>query len=110
MYDVLKSYSDPLRYWIGPNRKDSLIYKLDKLKDKQFPLLYKPETQSYLESLGLKISEIQQRLVFKAQLFLPLKFFEIDISPLNPNCVNGFYLSYSEIDELNKIAISALKS
>ncbi|WP_218847025.1 DUF1853 family protein [Winogradskyella forsetii] len=31
LYDTLKTYSSPLSYWIGPNRKDTLDYKLDKL-------------------------------------------------------------------------------
>jgi hypothetical protein len=32
--------SEPINNWIGPNRNDSLKEKLDKLKNKQFPLLY----------------------------------------------------------------------
>jgi len=31
-----------LDHWIGPNRRDSLVKKLTKLKQKQLPLLYHP--------------------------------------------------------------------
>lgn len=31
-----------LSHWIGPNRKDSLLQKLEKLREKQLPLLYHP--------------------------------------------------------------------
>ncbi|MGC1633732.1 MAG: DUF1853 family protein, partial [Gelidibacter sp.] len=42
---------DELSHWIGPNRKDSLLQKLDKLKNKQLPLLYHPETHFLLNDL-----------------------------------------------------------
>ena len=32
--------TNELEHWIGPNRRDSLVSKLNKLKDKQLPLLY----------------------------------------------------------------------
>lgn len=38
--------SEPINNWIGPNRNDSLKEKLEKLKRKQFPLLYHTRTKS----------------------------------------------------------------
>ena len=100
LYDTLKTYADPLAYWIGPNRKDSLLYKLDKLHKKQFPLLQNELTKTYIENFELELSAIKQKLCFKAQLFLPYKNETIDVSPLNQNCVSGFYISYNEIEVL----------
>ena len=97
LYDTLNSYQDPLAYWIGPNRKDSLLYKLDKLKDKQFPLLYKEETQEYLKIFDIDISKIEQQVCFKAQLFLPYNHSEIDLTLVNKKCVTGFFISYRDM-------------
>ena len=91
--------NDELSHWIGPNRKDSLIQKLDKLKEKQLPLLYHPKTQSLIGDLGLTLKEIKQQVVFKAQLFLPLHQGEILFSVLNPNAVEGFYVKKNEIEQ-----------
>ncbi|WP_299391162.1 DUF1853 family protein [uncultured Gelidibacter sp.] len=86
-----------LAHWIGPNRKDALLQKLTKLKEKQLPLLYHPKTQTMLERLSLKSDDIKQYVFFKAQLFLPLDFSDDAFSQLNPACVNGFYLKKDEL-------------
>jgi len=98
LYDTLESYIKPLSYWIGPNRKDSLLYKLDKLHTKQFPLLYNELTKPYLETYNVNIKIITQKLCFKAQLFLPYNNRTIDISPLNCDCIAGYYISFSKIE------------
>lgn len=89
--------STPLEHWIGPNRKDSFVKKLNKLKNKQLPLLYRPETCSYLDDLGLTVSDIEQQVLFKAQLFIPYGEKTIDIHPLNRNCIAGYYLDYKSL-------------
>lgn len=86
-----------LAHWIGPNRKDALLQKLTKLKEKQLPLLYHPKTQPILENLGLNASDIQQKVLFKAQLFLPLNFLGDAFEQLNPNCVKGFYINSADL-------------
>jgi hypothetical protein len=86
-----------LDHWIGPNRRDSLVLKLDKVKKKQFPLLYKDDCKPLLEELKLDIQDIQQRTFFKAQLFLPFQS-EIDFPELNSNCVQGFYINSWEME------------
>ncbi|QXP79362.1 MULTISPECIES: DUF1853 family protein [Winogradskyella] len=97
LYDTQESYTNPLSYWIGPNRKDALCYKLEKLKNKQFPLLYKNETKHQLEDYNINIAEVSQKLCFKAQLFLPYKRNDITIDAINEQCVYGFYISYKDI-------------
>ncbi|PWK19858.1 DUF1853 family protein [Xanthomarina spongicola] len=81
-----------LDHWIGPNRKDSLVEKLNKLKNKQLPLLYLPETLTYLQKHNLEIEKIEQNVLFKAQLFVPYNIKTIDFKPINPACIAGFYL------------------
>ncbi len=98
LYDSIENYNQPLAYWIGPNRKDSLLYKLDKLNSKQLPLLYNELTKSYLETYALDIKILEQQLCFKAQLFLPYQNRTINISPLNPDCIAGFYITFSKIE------------
>ena len=101
LYDSIENYNEPLAYWIGPNRKDRLLYKLDKLHNKQFPLLYNKSTKPYLESYNLDIKGISQQLCFKAQLFLPYQNKIIDVTPLNKDCITGFYISYDKIELFN---------
>ncbi|EDP70819.1 hypothetical protein FBALC1_08668 [Flavobacteriales bacterium ALC-1] len=102
LYDTLNDYSDPLAYWVGPNRKDALLYKLHKLKSKQFPLLHNKLTHRYLEKHNLNLEEIVQQICFKAQLFLPYNFSEIDIKPLNKDCIAGFYISFNKFSILKE--------
>ncbi|SDH65139.1 DUF1853 family protein [Winogradskyella thalassocola] len=94
LYDTLKSYEEPLSYWIGPNRKDSLCYKLDKLKNKQYPLLFQNETSKELNKYNIDTADVLQKLCFKAQLFLPYNDSKINFEILNENCVSGIYISF----------------
>lgn len=103
LYDTTQSYQEPLAYWIGPNRKDNLHYKLGKLHNKQFPLLHHELTKPYLESYHLDIKDIKQQLCFKAQLFLPYDYDKnTDIHPLNTDCIAGFYISYHQLKRFKK--------
>lgn len=97
LLDTLEEHEEPLAYWIGPNRKDNLFYKLGKLQGKQFPLLHNDLTKSYLESYQLDANTIKQALCFKAQLFLPYQGETVDISPLNRDCIAGHYISYQQM-------------
>lgn len=89
-----------LSHWIGPNRKDSLVQKLDKLKKKQLPLLYHSKTQIVLNNLKLNLSEIKQQVLFKAQLFLPFDYNEFPFGTLNPSCLKGFYLKLEKLHHI----------
>jgi len=90
-----------LDHWIGPNRKDSLVEKLKKLKNKQLPLLYHPETTKHLLKHDLKIDKIEQNVLFKAQLFIPYKFKHTEFYDINPACIIGFYIKKQELSEFN---------
>ncbi|MFB9052187.1 DUF1853 family protein [Formosa undariae] len=87
-------------HWIGPNRKDSLVDKLLKLKAKQLPLLYRSETENYLETtLNISAIDLLQQVYFKAQLFVPYNDNNIHFEELNPDCVKGFYISHNELKQ-----------
>ncbi|APY00316.1 DUF1853 family protein [Lacinutrix venerupis] len=83
---------------IGPMRRDSLVEKLNKLKQKQLPLLYAPETKPLLEKLSFKAEDFKQQIYFKAQIFIPFGK-EIKLKILNPECIYGFYFKYTELSQ-----------
>ncbi len=91
--------STELEHWIGPNRKDSLVKKLTKLKEKQLPLLFKPQTKLSLEKLKICANEIKQLVYFKAQLFVPYQQKHSAFKLINNNCINGFYIYFQELSQ-----------
>ena len=88
-----------IEHWIGPNRKDSLVQKLTKLKEKQLPLLYSKQCETYLDKLNLVTNEIDQQLYFKAQLFVPLKEYGNKFPLINNDCIIGFYATLKELEQ-----------
>jgi len=101
LYDESVGASE-LEHWIGPNRKDSLIEKITKLKNKQLPLLYKPETEQVLHQLDLHIEDIQQQVYFKAQLFVPYGMLGIPLRIINNECIKGYYINFNDLEQLRK--------
>lgn len=96
LYDTTVGTTE-IEHFIGPNRKDSLIEKLTKLSEKQLPLLFHKETLSTLENLNLELKKIQQKVYFKAQLFLPYQQPKTIFKEFNSNCVAGFYCHFNEL-------------
>lgn len=100
LYDESVGNSE-LEHWIGPNRKDSLIDKITKLKTKQLPLLYKPETEQYLDKHKLNVNTIQQQVYFKAQLFVPYQMLGMSLRLINNQSIQGYYLHFNNLEQLN---------
>jgi hypothetical protein len=98
VYDASVGKSE-LAHFIGPNKKDSLLEKLTKLKQKQLPLLYATECKKYLKSINLNIADIRQEVYFKAQLFVPFSNQNIQLTTLNNDCVSGFYINQKELEQ-----------
>lgn len=96
LYDASVGKSE-IDHFIGPNRNDSLSKKLNKLKEKQFPLLYSDECTNYLNSINLTANTIEQKVYFKAQLFLPFSNPNIRLKLLNENCITGYYIYPKEL-------------
>lgn len=100
LYDTSVGNSE-IEHFIGPNRKDSLIEKLTKLKEKQLPLLNAEPCEDYLKSLGLKSENIAQEIYFKAQLFVPISQQSTQFKTLNNDCVVGFYMNKNQLESFN---------
>lgn len=90
-----------IEHWIGPNRNDTLLKKVTKLKEKQLPLLYSKHTKPILNHLKLNAETIQQKVYFKAQLFTAYNESLPKFKLLNKACLNGFYIHLSTIEEFN---------
>ena len=93
LYDPNNSTIE-LEKWIGPNRKDSYIKKFEKLKNKQFPLLYKTQTANYLE--GIDIAKLDQKLCFMATLFVPYTLLGNAFSLINNKAIVGYWHTLNE--------------
>lgn len=99
LYDTSVGTAE-IDHFIGPNRKDSLKNKLEKLKDKQLPLLYNEVTEQYLKDLKLNRDEINQQVYFKAQLFVPYdNNINIELKLLNNACIEGVYVTKSQLNQ-----------
>lgn len=96
LYDE-KNGNNEIGHFIGPNKKDSLLEKLSKLKEKQLPLLYSQQCSEYLKSINLNNSEIEQQVYFKAQLYVPFSNLNIELKTLNQNCICGFYANIKQM-------------
>ncbi len=115
LYDVDTGTLEEER-WIGPNRKDSLYDKLEKIKLKQFPLLFKNETIEKLKALNVEIPTTQE-LCLKAFLFLPKPSLPIgrDLKrsslPTNyANCIAGHWINLNDFSQEDKSALYAIPS
>lgn len=92
LYDT--SFSNEIDRYIGPNRNDTLVKKLKKLKDKQLPLLYKNESQKYLEDID--IESIKQKVCFKGNIYVPIELQDKNIPIVKNSCIKGFYINREE--------------
>ena len=100
LYDPKQSKQETAR-WIGPNRKDSLIQKLSKLKEKQLPILFHKQTKLELEKLQINLSQITQKTYFKAQLFVPYPVKTSLLPEINNDCIKGCYIQKSQLTQFN---------
>ena len=83
---------EEFQQWTGPNHRDNLLKKLNRLKTRQFPLLYNPATQNLLQELNVSAKEINQKLCFKANLFLPMELQKRHFNRINPEAIQGFWI------------------
>tara|TARA_R110000822_G_scaffold14486_2_gene50934 strand:+ start:1440 stop:2255 length:816 start_codon:yes stop_codon:yes gene_type:complete len=98
LYDATIGATE-IEHFIGPNRKDSLLEKLTKLKEKQLPLLYSNECEQYLNSIHLTSKNIEQQVYFKAQLFIPFSNKNVELSKINKDCIVGYYINKMELSQ-----------
>lgn len=96
---------DGLQAWIGPNRKDSLVEKLNRLQSHQLPLLYQPESVDFLKVHQINVEADIQRVLFKAQMFLPEDFELKRFNGLNEACIAGRYFHHSVLPKFKNCKI-----
>lgn len=94
-YIINPEISQPIYRLIGPNKRDMFYTKLDKLKEKQFPLLFHNSLEQHWEADGIQPSEIVQQCCFKAQLFVPYGE-KVSIRPLNTDCITGSWIRFDD--------------
>tara|TARA_R110000868_G_scaffold27909_2_gene105213 strand:- start:3756 stop:4553 length:798 start_codon:yes stop_codon:yes gene_type:complete len=88
--------------WIGPNRNDSLMEKLNKLKTKQFPLLNNSCTASSMNTID--ITTVSQALCLLVSLFVPYAF-KTKLSPVYEKAIKGYYVNldtFLNLDNFDK--------
>ncbi|MBT8327603.1 MAG: DUF1853 family protein [Bacteroidia bacterium] len=90
LYDPSIS-SEVLNNWIGPNRNDSLFKKLEKLKRKQFPLLYHRCTKPYFNPLNY--DTVSQVLCLLTSLYIPYQF-KARLGVEYERAIKGYYINY----------------
>lgn len=82
--------SEPVYNWMGPNWNDSLIGKLEKLKTKQFPLLYHNCAKLLFRTID--IDQVSQRLCLMTSLFIPYNYKENFSSDIE-KAIKGYYVN-----------------
>lgn len=85
--------SGPILSLVGPNRSDAFIYKLEKTKTKQMPLLY---SEAAKNSLQLDVNNIVQKVAFYGQIFVPYQSESNALGVLNSKCVLGYWLTLDQ--------------
>ena len=94
LYDP--TIKEELARWIGPNRKDSLLKKTKKLREKQFPLLYSEQTKEALLNFNLPSLTIKQQISYKARLFMPHSLKDTAPSSVSKENIKGYYIGFDE--------------
>ena len=96
-YIINPEISEPIYRLMGPNRRDMFYTKLDKLKEKQLPLLHHDSLLPYWETHNINPTEMEQQCCFKAQLFEPFDQ-RTSIRPLNVDCISGKWIRFDDFN------------
>lgn len=86
--------------WCGPNNRDFLSLKKQKMQEHQFPLLHDVRTQQVLNSLKLDPKMIKQMLLFQNFCFLPADFDAIQDGVDKTNC-SGIWINKDTFETLS---------
>jgi hypothetical protein len=90
---LYRSDLDPIDPWFGPNQNDKLSQKIGHLVNHQLPVLYSDPSKKLLNDHQIDINRIAQRIMVKAQLFLPfIKDVTLD-DWINPSCIAGVWMN-----------------
>ncbi|WP_165819390.1 DUF1853 family protein [Flagellimonas aquimarina] len=97
-YIINSEISEPIHRLMGPNKRDMFFTKLDKLREKQFPLLYTEVLKDKLKKLKIQPYAVKQQACFKTQLFIPYGDINASIRPLNKNCIQGKWIRFNDFN------------
>ncbi|MBW2961574.1 DUF1853 family protein [Mesonia aestuariivivens] len=97
VYDL--NFENELDRWIGPNRKDTLLKKIDRLKSHQLQLLYKKESKSLLKEHKIELDKTEQQVCFLANLFVPKSLLNHQFKQINNSCILGYWLHENEFSQ-----------
>jgi len=100
-YIIDTDITEPIHQLMGPNKRDLFLTKMEKIKNNQLPLIFSEEGTSALHTLGIERSKIIQEVCYKAQLFRPYGDSKITISPLNQECITGFWIRFQKFNAPN---------
>uniref|UniRef100_UPI00404B41A0 DUF1853 family protein n=1 Tax=Flavobacterium sp. TaxID=239 RepID=UPI00404B41A0 len=84
--------------WIGSNRNDSLVEKIEKLRNQQFPLLNNPQTKDLVS--GVDTTTAKQKLCMLTSLYVPYEN-KAKLEPIYQKVVKGYYINYEFFRTLN---------
>lgn len=93
-YLINPAISEPIHRLMGPNKKDMVFTKLEKLKTEQFQLPYTNEARTLLEAYNIPVDALEHEACFKAQLFIPYGNSRVSIRPMNLNCIAGYWIPF----------------
>ena len=91
-YIIDPEISEPIHQLMGPNRRDMFFIKMEKIKNEQFSLLHSKQGRMALAEKGIDHNQITHQACYKAQLFEPFGSKPLNLRPLNPNCIVGYWL------------------
>lgn len=86
--------------WIGPNLKDRLDYKIQKLKNHQLKICQKQEAEKLFKELDVDQDKIKTKICYKAKLFLPIDFKNFVPNHINSKCIRGQYYNFDVFKNL----------
>ncbi len=97
-YIIDTDITEPIHQLMGPNRRDMFFTKMEKIKQRQFPLLHTPQGTDVLKQNGIDPQKVEQQCCFKAQLFVPYRMPNVHIRPLNKACIGGYWLKFNDFN------------
>lgn len=78
---------------IGPNKRDTFYAKKEKIKHRQIPLLHSIEGDQALKDINIDAKELEHKVCFKGLVFIPLNLKNQNLSPLNTECIAGYWMT-----------------
>lgn len=91
-YIIDPEISEPIHQLMGPNKRDMFFTKMEKIKNEQFKLLHSQTGKRALAERNIDADTITHQTCYKAQLFEPYGSDPLNLRPLNPNCIVGYWL------------------